>query len=492
MHVQYSKILNDGTCTGGWFRIHSRNIPLVRTVNHCVNDCTHLNFIISTLDIVLANIHRDVLVLLSKLEIDCSCDHSRVCSCTLRCGGCRSMQQSGLSLPFVFVCAFFMTFSHPFSIVAFTSGINIAWDERSFVCASRFPEACVSERQISRVIWTIPNSRFPKFADQNHIRSSYFLLPRFTLESISYSPDLFRVTWRILSHRYEAFDNSPTISSSSFFFKNWWSAGHGVETLYSCSTFLFANSQYLPTHLFSMLKKQATLFAWDFTQPNNFGVAPAERDSSFEHLFAFLNKTFVIYIHEKNIPKILSQENDVRSPGSTNFNNFFHIGLEICPSRHSDVHHAHRKNRPCFRCTNQHSQLGTFSILGPTELFQIVLSPIDPANGWPYRFASRGTTDLRCLTKISAVCVVVNVSKYLDIVTLKFSFFWERALFWHECKLMLRRLLVQRFLAALQWHPCLALDLPCARLLVHEDFCLTDTLCRETRQHVLAFTFREN
>ena len=102
------------------------------------------------------------------------------------------MQQSGLSLPFVFVCAFFMTSSHPFSIVAFASGINIAWDERSFVCASRFPEACVSERQISRVIWTIPNSRFAKFADQNHLRSSYFLLPRFTLESISYSPEFFR------------------------------------------------------------------------------------------------------------------------------------------------------------------------------------------------------------------------------------------------------------------------------------------------------------
>ena len=30
---------------------------------------------------------------------------------------------------------------------------------------------------------------FPNFADQNHIRSSYFFLPRFTLESISFSPD---------------------------------------------------------------------------------------------------------------------------------------------------------------------------------------------------------------------------------------------------------------------------------------------------------------
>ena len=33
------------------------------------------------------------------------------------------------------------------------------------------------------------NSRFPKFADQKHIRSSYFFLHRFTLESFSYSQD---------------------------------------------------------------------------------------------------------------------------------------------------------------------------------------------------------------------------------------------------------------------------------------------------------------
>ena len=82
-----------------------------------------------------------------------------------------------------------MTSFHSFSIVAFASGINIPWVERSFIHTSRFPEACVCEREISRVFWTIRNSRFPKFADQNHIRSSYFFHLRFTLESISYSPD---------------------------------------------------------------------------------------------------------------------------------------------------------------------------------------------------------------------------------------------------------------------------------------------------------------
>ena len=119
---------------------------------------------------------------------DCSCEHSPGCTRTFGRGGCPSMQQSGLSL-LLFLCAFFMTSFHFVSIVAFASGINIAWNERSFVFASRFPEACVSEKQISRIFWTICNSWFPKFAELNNIRNSYFFLLRFSLESILYSPD---------------------------------------------------------------------------------------------------------------------------------------------------------------------------------------------------------------------------------------------------------------------------------------------------------------
>ena len=94
-------------------------------------------------------------------------------------------------LLFVFLCAFFMTSFHSFSTVASASGINIAWNERYFAYTSRFPEACVSERQISRVFWTIRISRVPKFAEQNNIRNSYFFLPRFSPESISYLPDFY-------------------------------------------------------------------------------------------------------------------------------------------------------------------------------------------------------------------------------------------------------------------------------------------------------------
>ena len=35
---------------------------------------------------------------------DCSCEHSPGCTRIFGCGGCPSMQQSGLHLPFVFMC----------------------------------------------------------------------------------------------------------------------------------------------------------------------------------------------------------------------------------------------------------------------------------------------------------------------------------------------------------------------------------------------------
>ena len=51
-------------------------------------------------------------------------------------GGCRSMQQSGLSL---LLCLPFCTLFHSLSTVAFASGINNAWGERSFAHALGFP-----------------------------------------------------------------------------------------------------------------------------------------------------------------------------------------------------------------------------------------------------------------------------------------------------------------------------------------------------------------
>ena len=42
-------------------------------------------------------------------------------------------------LTFCFLCAFFMTSFHSVSIVAFSSGINIAWDERLLFVLLGFP-----------------------------------------------------------------------------------------------------------------------------------------------------------------------------------------------------------------------------------------------------------------------------------------------------------------------------------------------------------------
>ena len=187
IHPRRSEIFNDGTCAGGWFWIHARNFSLVTSVNHFVNDCP--NF-----------------YCLKFHTWDRSCEISPGCTCTLGCGGCPSMQQSGLSLLYVFVCLLYDLLSFiPFPLSALSSGINIAWDERSFVCASRFPETCVSERQISRFFWTIRNSRFPKCADQNHIRSSFFFL----------------VLPAFLSHRY-AVARDQTTCACFHLLKNRW------------------------------------------------------------------------------------------------------------------------------------------------------------------------------------------------------------------------------------------------------------------------------
>ena len=49
---------------------------------------------------------------------------------------------------------------------------------------------------------------------------------------------------------------------------------------------------------------------------------------------------------------------------------------------------------------------------------------------------------LQCLTKMWATCVMEDVSKYLDILTLEFSTIWKNPPSLLRCKQMLRRLLV--------------------------------------------------
>ena len=58
---------------------------------------------------------------------------------------------------------------------------------------------------------------------------------------------------------------------------------------------------------------------------------------------------------------------------------------------------------------------------------------------------------LRCWTKILTTCVVVDVSKYLGILTLQDSTILERPPLWLGSKMTLRVLLVLRILVALLW-----------------------------------------
>ena len=159
------------------------------TVNRSVIDCPNLKFHnFHTLRLVLRTF-TDVFVLLDVADVH---------------------QCKKVDFPYLlFLCAFFLTSSHSFSMVAFSSGINIAWNERSFVCASRFPEACVSERRISRVFWTIRNSRFLEFLwteqhsefillSSQFLTWEYLVLPWFSglLEEFCLTDMLCRETWQ--------------------------------------------------------------------------------------------------------------------------------------------------------------------------------------------------------------------------------------------------------------------------------------------------------
>ena len=162
IRIRHSELFNDGTCTGGWFWIHSRNFSLMTTVNHFVDGCPNLNFlpsfllhrsslevraqlfhlglIISTLEIALATIHPDVLVL-------------------FECGECPSMQQSGLPLPLgFFVPSLWPPFiPFPLSPLHLESTL-LGLKDISFVLLG-FPRHA-SLRESSRIFWTIRNSRF--------------------------------------------------------------------------------------------------------------------------------------------------------------------------------------------------------------------------------------------------------------------------------------------------------------------------------------------
>ena len=118
-------------------------------------------------------------------------------------------------------------------------------------------------------------------------------------------------------------------------------------------------------------------------------------------------------------PRFTWSRKDVGSPKSTSLLSTFHIGSMFCffpanlmSSSFSD------KNNPFSRCTNKHSQLETVSNRVPIELSQIAFPTKVLPKDDRTDFAWEERPDLPCWTVIYAICVVVDVSKCLEIPTL--------------------------------------------------------------------------
>ena len=80
-------------------------------------------------------------------------------------------------------------------------------------------------------------------------------------------------------------------------------------------------------------------------------------------------------------------------PKSTSFFSTFHIGwiFGFFPVNLMSSTYTKKKN-PLTRCTNNHSQFGTFSPPYFNRISSNSLSHNSLAKGWPYRFRWRGTT----------------------------------------------------------------------------------------------------
>ena len=113
-----------------------------------------------------------------------------------------------------------------------------------------------------------------------------------------------------------------------------WSYDHPCWDLKPCTTavFLFSSSQYLFTHFWawpSMSQDNTTVFAWSFSHPDIFSVAPAEiLDSNI-----FLNLSIIIslILHSRWVhPKFTWSRNEVGPSKSTFFIHFFHVETIFC------------------------------------------------------------------------------------------------------------------------------------------------------------------
>ena len=169
-----------------------------------------------------------------------------------------------------------------------------------------------------------------------------------------------------------------------------WSYGRPnirVETLYNCTIFLLASSQYLSTHFSHVLPYRVTtrLFLREVSShPSNFSIVPAEsRDSNIllcsTIIFSFdLHSRWVLpkYTWSRNR---FFKINQLRQflPHKTQILLFLAI---LMSSTFSD------EQSPCFRWTVDIPSSVLFPFLVPIELRPNCLSHNKPAIGWPHRF----------------------------------------------------------------------------------------------------------
>ena len=136
-------------------------------------------------------------------------------------------------------------------------------------------------------------------------------------------------------------------------------------------------AQRIFEHVLPCRRTTRRFFAWSFSTPVIFHPAAIRDSNIFEN-----SSTIISFgLHSRWVhPKYTWSRNEVGSSRSTFFINFFHMESHILLlSSHIE------KNNLCFRWPNKQ----TFSIW--YFLIQ-VLSQSNLANGWPYKFRSRGTT----------------------------------------------------------------------------------------------------
>ena len=132
--------------------------------------------LMSTLEIALANIPWDVLVLESTLEIALA-NTLRDVLVLLNVADVHQCSKSGLSLPSVFCVPSLWPPFIPFPLSPFHLELTLLDMKDLLFVLLGFPKHAVSERQISRVFWTIRNSRFleVRWTEQHsEVHTSFF------------------------------------------------------------------------------------------------------------------------------------------------------------------------------------------------------------------------------------------------------------------------------------------------------------------------------